>query len=58
MNFKRFIFWLVFLIPAVRSTAAETPRGSITIDRIADIKFPTAPAWSPDGKMVAFLASR
>ena len=34
---------------------AEPPRGSITIDRIAQIKNPTAPAWSPDGKTIAFL---
>jgi dipeptidyl aminopeptidase/acylaminoacyl peptidase len=42
---------LSLAIPA----AAEPPRGSITIDRIAQIKYPSAPAWSPDGKMVAFL---
>ena len=35
--------------------AAERPRGSITIERIADIKYPTSPAWSPDGQRVAFL---
>lgn len=34
---------------------AEPARGSITIERIADIKYPTNPAWSPDGKKVAFL---
>lgn len=34
---------------------AEAPRGSITIERIADIKYPTEPSWSPDGRMVAFL---
>jgi len=36
-------------------TAQEPPRGSITIDRIADVKYPTEQAWSPDGKTVAFL---
>jgi dipeptidyl aminopeptidase/acylaminoacyl peptidase len=35
--------------------AANPPRGSITIDRIADIKYPAAPAWSPDNATVAFL---
>jgi len=37
------------------SAAAESPRGSITIDRISQIKYPSAPAWSPDGRMIAFL---
>src|SRR5436305_14803294 len=37
------------------SIAAEPPRGSITIDRISRIKYPSAPAWSPDGKSIAFL---
>ncbi len=35
--------------------AQEPPRGSITIDRIADIKYPTEQSWSPDSKAVAFL---
>jgi len=35
--------------------AAQTPRGTITIDRISQIKYPSAPEWSPDGKSVAFL---
>ncbi len=46
------------LIPLVLCgtlTAAGPPRGSITIDRIADIKYPSEHAWSPDGQTVAFL---
>ena len=39
----------------VWSAAAAPPRGSITINRIAAIKYPTKPAWSPDGKTIAFL---
>ncbi len=35
--------------------AQEPPRGSLTIDRIAEIKYPTDPAWSPDSRSVAFL---
>jgi len=43
----------VGLIQEVR--AQEKPLGSITIDRIADIKYPSQARWSPDGKTIAFL---
>ena len=35
--------------------AVETARGSLTIERISRVKYPSAPAWSPDGKQIAFL---
>jgi dipeptidyl aminopeptidase/acylaminoacyl peptidase len=41
--------------PASMTCAQQEPRGSITIDRIADIKYPTDAQWSPDGKTLAFL---
>src|SRR6185295_17782198 len=47
---------VLFLILAMAAPlAAETPRGSLTIDRIAAIKTPSDAAWAPDGKTVAFL---
>ena len=42
----------LFLVPA---GAVDNPRGSLTIDRISRVKYPSAPAWSPDGKQIAFL---
>jgi dipeptidyl aminopeptidase/acylaminoacyl peptidase len=52
---KNVFICLLLLECVVATGAAEAPRGSITIDRIAAIKYPTSPAFSPDGRMVAFL---
>ena len=46
---------LSLFIGVVTGVNAEAPHGSITIDRIAQIKTPSSPAWSPDGTRVAFL---
>lgn len=51
---------LCVVVVAVSAAAAgvhgqQEPRGSITIDRIADIRYPTEARWSPDGKTIAFL---
>src|SRR5580765_8856825 len=55
MRLPSFIGSAIVCLSLAIPAAAEAPRGSITIDRIAQIKYPSAPAWSPDGKMVAFL---
>jgi dipeptidyl aminopeptidase/acylaminoacyl peptidase len=49
------VFGSLPFIGRMSAAPAEPPRGSITIARIAEIKFPTNPAWSPDGATVAFL---
>src|SRR5215468_6790662 len=55
MNLKRFAVCIVILSCISFTAGAEAPHSSITIDRIAQIKYPSAPAWSPDGKTIAFL---
>jgi dipeptidyl aminopeptidase/acylaminoacyl peptidase len=55
MNHRASIIGAAMCLYLALPAAAEMPRGSITIDRISRIKYPSAPAWSPDGKMVAFL---
>jgi dipeptidyl aminopeptidase/acylaminoacyl peptidase len=58
LNIKLYFGALLFVTSwtsAFQGSAQKNPLGSITIDRIADIKYPSAPAWSPDGKTIAFL---
>src|SRR5262245_4783403 len=56
MNLKRFLLFSAAAVCSLTLVAgAEAPRGSITIERIAQIRYPSAPAWSPDGKTIAFL---
>jgi len=46
---------VVTLLVRPSPRAASTPRGSITIDRISEIKYPINQSWSPDNKTIAFL---
>src|SRR6266849_6090519 len=43
------------ILPTAGVAGPDGPKGSITIERIADVKYPTEQAWSPDSKHVAFL---
>lgn len=51
----RFAFVALSVLTPLIDAQERQPRGSITIDRIAKVKYPTDQQWSPDGKAVAFL---
>ena len=55
MNPKKYAVYCMILVSMVIVAAAQAPERGITIDQIAQIKYPTSPVWSPDGERVAFL---
>src|SRR6266511_2834985 len=38
--------------------AAPAADGALTIEKLLDIKHPSSPVWSPDGRRVAFVWER
>lgn len=41
-----------------RAAAPQPAAGRLTIEQLIDIKHPSSPMWSPDGKSVAFVWDR
>src|SRR5215510_11316166 len=50
---------LVLTISAVATIGSQSPRrGGLTIEQLIDIRHPSNPMWSPDGRHVVFVWDR
>jgi len=49
---------LVFMVEAASQPAPSRAAGRLTIEQLIDIRHPSNPVWSPDGRRVAFLSER
>lgn len=65
MNGKRFVIPFAIslslsVLPLVASSTelGAAPDGGLTIDALVDIRHPSSPVWSPDGRSVAFVWNR
>ncbi|MCU1381513.1 MAG: WD40-like beta Propeller containing protein [Acidobacteria bacterium] len=49
---------LVFIVEAAPQPPASGATAPLTIDQLIDIRHPSNPVWSPDGRHVAFVSER
>ena len=49
---------LVFMVEAAPPAAMSRAGARLTIEQLIDIRHPSNPVWSPDGRRVAFLSER
>src|SRR5215813_2809835 len=57
MSVMRHLF-LSLTLAVMGVTASQPTTGPITIEKLLDIKHPSGPVWSPDGRHVAFVWER
>ena len=58
--FLRIIAFMIAGLPFIAKSAAQqtAPANRLSIEQLIDIKHPSNPVWSPDGKHVAFIWDR
>src|SRR3954449_8402593 len=48
----------LYVVGAAQQRAASRAAGPLTVEQLIDIRHPSSPVWSPDGRHVAFVSER